>query len=143
MNATAEPPTGSTSAESAPKTKLTTIRRIASFSPWFEPAEDLRSAKQEFVAGVLTNVTFNPNANVMKDVFCGTGRISEASVTGELETYQERVPAMPADAVHACSLEYDSVRKVFCDRAQPEVIITQADYLVLLSDGQSIAGWKQ
>jgi hypothetical protein len=143
MNALAEAPTGSTNAESAPNIKPTTIRRIEGSIRWIVPSSDLKNLAAYFQCGLMHDVTFEPNDTVMKEVSCGGARISEASTTGILEIANDGKPSMPDDAVRACSVGYDSVRKVFHDKAVPDVVITKADYLVLLPDGQSIAGWKQ
>ncbi|GEM_PF-6667359 len=125
-----------------PQLKTTTVRRIQGSTPWFEPDSDLQGARREFEAGILLGPTFNPRAKVMKDVFCGTSRVSEAEVTGVLVQF-EKGPPIPSDADRTCVLGYDSEAKVFYDKENRREVITEADYLVLLPDGSSVVGWKK
>jgi hypothetical protein len=125
-----------------PKTKPakhTTVRRIKGFYHWFEPTEDLTGSRTLFGVGILREVVFDPKAPIMRDVFCGKDRVSEATATGILQT--EHV-LMPNDATVTCKVDYDPKRKVFHVQGKPNETFESCDYLVLHKDGSSTAGWK-
>lgn len=125
-----------------PKTKpdkRTTIRRINFSTCWFEPMENLEGGKMGFDEGILRDVVFNPKAPIMRDVFCGTDRVSEATATGILEIGRF---FMPEDTTVTCRVDYDTERKVFHVRRKPTETFESCDYLILHRDGSSTAGWK-
>jgi hypothetical protein len=117
----------------------TTVRRIQDITHWFEPTENLKSSNRGFRRGVLSDVTLDPNATIMKDVFCGTDRISEATATGVLDIGTD---TMPPDAITTRPVGYCTKRKVFHTKENPEEVFDRCDYLVLHHDGSSTAGWK-
>src|SRR3989338_8573432 len=84
-----------------PQLKATTVRRIQGSTPWFEPDTDLQRAALEFRTGIIIAPTFNPRAKVMKDVFCGTDRLSEAEITGIVVPLTDNLK-MPSDAGRTC-----------------------------------------
>ena len=122
-----------------PATK--TIRRIQGSTPWFVPETDLQGAAEKFQAGLIVNPVFNPRAKVMKDVFCGTDRVSEAEVTGFVVPFGTE-SHIPSDARETAVVGYDSRKKRFYRKNDPEKVIETADYVVLNNDGTSVACWK-
>lgn len=138
-----ENPTGSNSKPAVkiePSTQQVSVRHIIGVDCWFIPNEKLDGARKEFRAGILRNVTLDPKAKVMKDVWCGTGNVSEAEAVGELttDTYE-----MPKDAIRTCTLTYDRELKVFRNKEKPAEIITEASYLLLLPNDVAKVGWTK
>ncbi|MEN9647843.1 MAG: hypothetical protein RLY57_647 [Candidatus Parcubacteria bacterium] len=132
---------GTADPKNKPETKTTIVRRIKAVNTWFVPKPDLSGNLRTFDTGILHDVVFDPNAPIMKDVICGTDRVSEATATGILEV-TENEPRMPADAKTTREVDYHRGQKVFHTRGKPTETFQRCDNLVLRLNGTSLAGWK-
>lgn len=114
------------------------IRQIKGVTPWFVANSRLSNSSYAFDEGLLLEVTFNPKAKVMKDVFCSTGRISEADAKGKFKRW--KVPHEET-IERRVKVTYDSERKCFHNKADPAEILTTVPMLLLNEFGQAEAIW--
>ena len=118
-----------------------TVRRINGFKPWFVPNKNLNGLEYFFEKGLLIKVNFNPKARVMKDVFCGTDRISEADARGEFKTWNKKNFPKKATIKRRVKVGYDQVRKCFHNQDDPAEILTDVPILALRESGKAEAIW--
>ncbi|MFA6050718.1 MAG: hypothetical protein WC761_06020, partial [Candidatus Paceibacterota bacterium] len=104
------------------------------------PGQTLEQEPSGFFKGILRDVVFEPNAEVMKDLWCGTGNVSQSELRGVLE--KDAVLEMPSDVVRHGYVRYDKERKVFHLHGEPDAVFVAADYVLLQHTGQAVACWK-
>lgn len=117
------------------------VRKFSGFNYWFIATEDLDNSKAAFDSAILTDVTFDPRAKVMEDIFCGSGKVSEAEAVGVIHEWEDGLIPEVEKIERSCLIAYDVNQKCFHAKDDTSNILTEASMLLLHGNGQAEAIW--
>jgi len=116
------------------------VRRSKSGNAWCVADQGRDFFVGGFAYGLMTNVSFDPQAKAMT---CVEGYDSTGEAVGVVSKSGHEKIDMPGDAKRSVSVVYDPEKRLFHEKGKIAVIVEAADYLLLNPDGTALAGYKK